>query len=134
MGIDQRGMLRKLGRQNSFWRLVRSSENAIVALMANDEVPELVLPMRDVWIGGTRQNGIRPTVTLTDRQIIVITYASRWRSAKYVTFNRSDIVHVSDYSGRAFEMTLANGTMLKMRGLIGDDKMPLRLYELLSKE
>jgi hypothetical protein len=135
--MNQVGELKRLARDNQFFWLKRSGAEAADALIAYGEVPLLVVIMRDVWASGARLSGVRPLVVVTDRQVIVLNYASRWRPPKYVTFNRSEIKEVSDYSKRAFEMTLANGTTVKMRGLIGGktaDKMPLRLYELLSKK
>jgi len=134
---DHRDELKRLARDNLTFILISSRAAAINSLMSDDEVPQVLVPMRDVWVAGTRLKGVRPVVTVTDRQIIVITYSSRWRPPKYVTFNRSEIKEVSGYSKRAFEMTLANGTTVKMRGLIGgktEDKMPLRLYEFISKK
>ena len=134
---DHLAELKRLARANPAYVLINSRAAAINSLMSVDEVPEFLVPMRDVWISGTRLKGVRPVVTVTDRQVIVITYSSRWRPPKYFTFNRRDIAAVSDYSDRGFEMTIANGQTVKMQGLIGgkaEDTMPLHLYELLSKE
>ena len=130
--------LKRLARQNALFALGKPIATIIDSLMSADEVPLVVVPMRDVWMSGTRLKGIRPLVTVTDRQVIVVTYMGRliWRGPpKHVRFNRSDIVQISEYSGRAFEMTLANGQTVKMRGLIGgkhEDQMPLHLYQIIS--
>ncbi len=101
----------------------------------NDEVPLIVAEMRDVWMSGKRINVMRPLVTVTDQQVIFPISLGWWRPPKYVGISRSDIVQISEYSGRAFEMTLANGQTVKMRGLIGgkhEDQMPLHLYQIIS--
>ena len=130
--MDQIAEIKRLSREYEFLGLKRSGLLAFAALMSDNEVPELVLMERDVWISGKRLSGMRPGVCLTDRQVIVVNYASRFRPSKYEVIDRASIVSVSEYAKRTFEMQLSDGRCIKIRGLIGgkrQDDMTRNLYD-----
>ncbi len=130
--MDQIAELRHLARAYQLGGITRTYARAIATLMSDDEVPELVLLERDVWISGKRLSGIRPDVCLTNKQVIVVNYASRFRPSKYEVIDRASIVSVSEYAKRTFEMQLSDGRCIKIRGLIGgkrQDDMTRNLYD-----
>lgn len=129
--MNQLEELKNLGRENRLWRLGTVSAEVIVQQMTPDESPMLVLPMRDVSRAGVKLAGMKPTVCLTDRQLVAVTLPGLLGKPKVEVVRRGEIAAISDYQGRSFAMTLSDGEQVKLRGMIGErkvDEMTERLY------
>lgn len=113
-------MLKSLGRENRLWKLTESSAGAIAAQLTEDDRPLVVLPMRDVWVAGSRLKGKRPTVCLSEQKLIVTYHPGLFSSMKCQDWKCSDMVSISDYLDRTFNVSFSDGLILKMRGLIGE--------------
>lgn len=127
--------LKELGRQNRLWRLNTGAARVIVEHLAPDESPLLVLPMRDVWVAGTRMPGMRPTVCLTDRQLVAVTRPGLLGKANCEVVDRSQVTGLSAYENRSFCVALSHGSEVRLRGMIGEgavDEMTERLYAALQ--
>jgi hypothetical protein len=97
----------------------------------------LVLPMREVWRSGTRMPGMKPTVCLTDRQLVAVTHPGLLGKVKSEVVTRSEVSAISDYQDRSFFLTLSDGERIKLRGMIGErkvDEMTERLYAALQAD
>src|SRR5580700_5451506 len=129
--MDKIEQLKALGKDNSVWRLTTSTAKTLASQLADDDPPVIVLPMRDVWISGNRFRGMRPTVCLSNRQLLAVSHPGLLGRAVSENVDRTSIVGVSALTDRTFEINLADGGKIKLRGMIGQrkvDQMTERLY------
>lgn len=127
-GIEE---LKALGSENSVWRLTTATARVIVAQLEQDDRPVIVLPMRDVWISGVRLRGMRPTVCLSRDRLVAVSHPGLLGRAVWEAIDRALFVAVSAFSDRAFTIRLSDSRDVKMRGMIGQqrvDMMTQRLY------
>lgn len=123
--------LRSLGRENSVWKLTSSSAKLLAEELGEADRPSVVLPMREVWVGGTRLPGMRPTVCLSEKKLLMVSHPGIFSSGKCQSWNRAGMVSISTYHDRVFEISMSDGQIVKMRGMIGEKRveaMTERLY------
>jgi hypothetical protein len=133
--VDKIEELKALGRENSVWRVKSSTAKIIVAQLEPDDRPVIVLPMRDVWISGVRFRGMKPTVCLSRERLVAVSHPGLLGRAILEKVDRTLFVAVSAFSDRSFEIRLSDGRDIKLRGMIGQqrvDTMTKRLYSEIS--
>jgi hypothetical protein len=126
---DQVSAIKELSRENSLWRLQTPAARSIAALLQADDVPLVVLPMRDVWINATKFPGIRAAVCLSRQKLVAL--SKPLFTTNCVSWSNADIASLSPYDNRTFEVSYRDGITVKMRGMIGErkvDEMTLSLY------
>ncbi|HEV3382511.1 MAG TPA: hypothetical protein VG142_16215 [Trebonia sp.] len=131
--MDKIEKLKALGKENSLWRVNSSEARIIVAQLEQDDRPVVVLPMRDVWISGVRFRGMKPTVCLSRERLVAVSRPGL--RAIWEKVDRTLFVAVSAFSGRSFEIRLSDGRDIRLRGLIGlqrVDMMTKRLHSEIS--
>jgi hypothetical protein len=127
--------VKALGKENSVWRVTTSTAKVIAGQLDQDDHPVLVLPMRDVWIAGVRFRGMKPTVCLSRKRLVAVSHPGLLGRAVWESVDRASITNVSGYSDRSFDISLSDGRNVKMRGMIGQqrvDAMTERLYSEIS--
>jgi hypothetical protein len=74
---------------------------------------------------------MRPTVCLTDRQLVAVTHPGLLGRTRCEVINRREVSALSPYEDRSFHVTLSDGREVGLRGMIGErlvDEMTERLY------
>lgn len=127
--------LMDLGKENSLWKLSTTSAKLLILESAGDDHPLVVLPMRDVCVAGSKLPGMKPTICLTNRKLIMVSHPGLFSSARCDSWLLAEIRSISLFHDRSFELSLLNGQTVKLRGMIGKgrvDAMTERLYETLK--
>lgn len=130
---DQISAIKQLAKQNSIYRLNSASARTIAEALPAGDTPLVVLPMRDVWGNDGRLPGLKPVVCCSEQRLVAT--SKPLFATKLLSWNSGDIASLSGYDNRTFEIRYRDGTIVKMRGLIGDRKgeaMTLRLYSALE--
>lgn len=133
--MDHIEALKRLGRDNRGWRLTASSAKAFAAQMVGDDRSLVVLPMRDVWVDGERLPGMKPTVCLSEKLLMITSHPGLFSRKQSRAWVCAVIISLSPYQDRQFEVTLRDQGTVRMRGMIGErrvDEMTERLYETLK--
>jgi hypothetical protein len=131
--MDKIQEVKALGKENSVWSVRTSSAKVIVSQLEQDDHPLIVLPMRDVWISGVRFRGVKPTVCLSSQRLVVLSRPGFSGRVIWERIDRALMVEVSPYSHRAFEVSLSDGRVLKMRGMIGQERVEAMTERLCSE-
>ncbi|MGC2168334.1 MAG: hypothetical protein WA580_04450 [Acidimicrobiales bacterium] len=133
--MDRVEEVKALAKDNSVWRVTTSTAKIIVSQLDEDDHPIVVLPMRDVWMSGVRFRGMKPKVCVSRKRLVVVSHPGLLSRAVWETIDKSLIASVSAYSDRTFDIGLSDGREIKVRGMIGQqrvDVMTERLYSEIS--